>query len=198
MAIESKKSISSSINLSTSREYKLYAEKIILREFNLIKNNFINSFYSHPVTKEIAAGPKAANISGTLGGQGNLFSFIGFPSNAKPLRPIELLFKKIFINSIRVQKDGSITNIINYPKPKDVFGVTPMPWADGLSWAEGIERGITNLGFFMSLQTEQSRSGEGLQAKNKVQKSTFNTRPYISSMIRDFELSIFRLNNMTL
>ena len=45
------------------------AKKIAIKEFN-----------THPVTRELRAGPEAQNVSNTLGGRGNLFSFIGFMS----------------------------------------------------------------------------------------------------------------------
>ena len=36
----------------------------------------VDEFVNHPVTKEIEGGVTASNQSGTLGGYGNLFSFI--------------------------------------------------------------------------------------------------------------------------
>ena len=37
-----------------------------------------------------------------------------------------------------------------------------MPWAPGLSWAEGIEK-RTGLGNFLNKKTSKSRSGQGIQ-----------------------------------
>ena len=48
------------------------AEKIV--EEN--KRVMLAEFDAHPVTKEIKTGPDAQNSSKTLGGYGNLFSFI--------------------------------------------------------------------------------------------------------------------------
>ena len=42
-------------------------EKILMKEFE-----------EHTVTKEIEEGAGASNISSTLGGYGNLFTYIGF------------------------------------------------------------------------------------------------------------------------
>ena len=49
------------------------------------KNIMINEFESHPVSVEIAGGSGASNSSRTLGGYGNLFTFIGFPAGARPI-----------------------------------------------------------------------------------------------------------------
>ena len=53
------------------------------------KSRVIDAFDNHEVTKEIAAGPKASNTSGTLGGYGNLFSFIGFDAGSDPITPVK-------------------------------------------------------------------------------------------------------------
>jgi hypothetical protein len=42
------------------------------------KARLLQDLNNHPVTKEIESGETASNVSGTLGGKGNLFSFIGF------------------------------------------------------------------------------------------------------------------------
>jgi len=49
----------------------------------------ISEFLNHPITVEIKTGPYAENISGTLNGYGNLFSFIGFSDGDDPINPIE-------------------------------------------------------------------------------------------------------------
>ena len=69
------------------------------------KAQIIAEFDSHEVTKEIQAGPSASNSSNTLGGYGNLFTFIGFDSGSDPITPIRsLLAKSISIKSLRKKK----------------------------------------------------------------------------------------------
>ena len=41
-------------------------------------------FNNHPITKEIDSGNQATNLSNTLGGVGNLFTYIGFEEGSKP------------------------------------------------------------------------------------------------------------------
>ena len=58
--------------------------------FQKIKNKMIAEFLNHPVTIEIKQGINAKNISGTLGGATNLYSFIGFDDSAgDPTKSIE-------------------------------------------------------------------------------------------------------------
>ena len=164
------------------------------REFEIIKNQFIRNFNNHKVTKEIEAGPDSRNISGTLGGYGNLFSYIGFSKGDKPTESIRSLFKDIRINSINVNKFGQSNIFVMYPKAQDIFAVTPLPWADGRSWAEGVEKGLPGLGYFLNKEN-LGRSGGGIQTKNQVKQTKFENTRYISSLINEFEKDIFSLNN---
>ena len=76
-------------------------KKIVESKFNKEKEIFIEHFNAHPVTQEIEGGPDANNISGTLIGYGNLFSFIGFSENESPIHPVRnILRTMIKISSI--------------------------------------------------------------------------------------------------
>ena len=46
------------------------------------------------------------------------------------------------------------------------------------------------------LQTEGGRSGGGLQVDNKVRGGGFRNTPYISSIIKNFEKKIVKLNKL--
>jgi hypothetical protein len=191
----SKRSISKEIDLSKSKEYVNEVNKIINTEFIKIKNNFIKKFNQHPVTREIDAGPGASNISKTLSGEANLFSFIGFEKSENPTNNIRSLFSQIFINKVVVKRDGSALNVINYPTTEDYFQATPLPWAPGRSWAKGIEQGISGLGFFLKESHYKSRSGVGIQIKNKIRGIEFKPTQYLTSLIKDFEKDILILNS---
>lgn len=199
MIRNTKKLINKNIDLRKSTQYVTAARTIINNNFNKIKRDMIAEFNNHPVTREIEMGKYADNISRTLTGKGNLFTFIGFDSGSKPTQVIRnLLDDKTFINAVNVRKDGTINNVIAHPSPADIFEVTPLPWAEGRSWAEGIERGISNLGFFLNVKSEKSRSGQGIQAEHKVSDISFEPRAYITSIIRNFERKILGLNKITI
>lgn len=152
-------------------------------------------FEKHPVTKEIDQGPNASPISGVTGGYGNLYSFIGFQSSDNPTGAIKnILSEKIrfFIRSIDGRGVFKVTMII--PSMEQIFEASPMPWASGASWAEGIEKGIDNIGSYLysSNAGSSSRSGTGIQIKAE-RGGSFNTTPYISLLIKQLKNNLTRL-----
>ena len=58
-----------------SKSLKKTGDDIVLKKYEQSKENFFEEFQSHPVTQEIQDGPTASNVSSTLNGIGNLFSF---------------------------------------------------------------------------------------------------------------------------
>ena len=80
-------------------------DKVVRSEiFNIVnpkieesKQKLIQNFISHPVSSEISSGPNSSNISGTLGGYGNLFSFIGFNSGDDPVNKWVSFLKKLIL-----------------------------------------------------------------------------------------------------
>ena len=74
----------------TQRAIKTRIKKVFERE----KTEFIQDFLEHPVTKEIQGGAMASNISNTLEGYGNLFTFIGFSETDEPIdQVLDMLIK---------------------------------------------------------------------------------------------------------
>ena len=190
------KKINSLIDLRKSPEYIIQVKKIVRIEFERIKDKLINNFERHKITQEIDAGSNASNTSGTLGGYGNLFAYIGFEESTKPTEPIRELLNGIFIQSTVFDKNGGSIVYVNYPTARDIFNVTPLPWADGRSWAEGIEKGLAGFGFFLSTESSVSRSGGGIQTKKQNKKGKFKNTNYISSLIKEFERDIIKLNGL--
>ena len=162
-------------------------EKEARKKFNQIKSEMIEEFLVNPVTQEILQGPKGANISGSLGGTSNLFAFIGFNEGEEPIAPILELLRNVSFE-YSGQSSGTKLGIkfkVNLPTSEEIFAITPLPWATGRSWAEGIERGLSGLGFL--LKKNQGRSGAAVQRRVKVRAGRFQNRPYISSFIRKYK-----------
>ena len=163
-------------------------EKEAKRKFKRIKAEMIKEFLSHPVTQEIMEGPSAPNISGTLGGVSNLFAFIGFDAGNQPVAPIleRLEAVNIIYNKEYKEKGIGVSFNVFLPTAEDIFAITPLPWATGRSWAEGIERGISGLGYLV--KKSGGRSGAAVQSRvNKVRGGGFQNTPYISSFIKRYK-----------
>ena len=162
-------------------------EKDINKKFKDLKNEMIKEFLTDPVTIELLEGAGASNVSGTLGGISNLFALIGFNSGEQPVSPILQLLEGtqiIYKQEIR-QRGIGVEFEVSLPTAEDIFMVTPLPWASGRSWAEGIERGLSGLGYL--LRKSDGRSGAAIQSRvKKVRSGRFQNRPYISSLIKRY------------
>ncbi len=169
------------------KELRKDFEKEIKDKFKKIKNELIKEFLSDPVTIEILQGARGSNISGTLGGVSNLFAFIGFDSGEQPISPILQSLENIQITyNKEIRKRGiGVEFDVSIPTAQDIFAITPLPWASGRSWAEGIERGLSGLGYL--LRKDGGRSGAAVQSRvNKIRSGRFQNRPYISALIKKY------------
>lgn len=167
-------------------------EPRLVKRFNEIKEDMLDSFNFHPVTKEIEMGASAENISGTIKGEGNLFSFIGFSSGDNP---VEIIRKRLENTNITIKfRSAEVFEIfVNSPDRQEIFRISPLPWASGRSWVKGIEQGMSGLGRFLYGNYPSSRSGAGVQVKSNIKKVTFKNVSYISSILRKFENDVRRL-----
>ena len=161
--------------------------KPLKKKFEELKQQMIREFNMHPVTREILGGPGAPNTSGTLKGYGNLFTFIGFEKGSQPIAPIVKLLSQTHLNVSRLTTRGTISVDITLPSREDIFAVTPMPWATGLSWAKRIEIGIAGYGEYINTASAKSRSSQGIQTKNDIRAGGFSNEPYISSFIKKWQ-----------
>jgi len=185
-------------DLQKDKDFANIKKNAIEKEFNKIKNDILEEFNNHPITREIEMGINALNISGTLNNVTNLYSFIGFDEGTDPISPIRNLIEK---SSFRITTGGeSLSSVVVFeiPTAKNIFAVTPMPWATGRSWAKGIETGISGLGYYLKKQ-KNSRSGLGVQSQNKVRANiSFKNTKYISNLINKFEKELKNLNKLNI
>jgi hypothetical protein len=162
---------------------KAEAEKVLSQQ----KEILINEFNNHPVTQEIEAGPEASNSSGTLGGKGNLFSFIGFDDADTPVAPVKELLNKITLGSIKKNTAAGILQFkVNMPSEEEFEAISKMPWENGRSWLFEIERAISGLGNYIYGQFKNSRSGTGYEVSSPIDTKTFSPVPYFKTMLEKF------------
>jgi|GEM_PF-472944 len=161
------------------------------------RKDLLSEFNAHPITIELMSGPRASNTSGTLGGYGNLFSFIGFSGGDDPTGVIRKIFtSKIKFKVRRQNEKGRYQVTFFIPDAEEIYNLTPIPWLSGKSWAKSMESGLTNLGQFLysSSGFGSSKSGTGIQVKNRSSGVTFSSTPYISKLIKDFKARLLRLD----
>lgn len=171
----------------------LQTQALMNSAFLSIKAEMIAEFLQHPVTRELQAGVDSPNISGTLGGITNLFSFIGFESSDDPIDPILDRLELINIRFAGFKSKGMMY-AVDMPTAREIFEITPLPWANGRSWAKGIESGLSGLGYYLKKESSKSRSGLGIQSSKKVRKGVkFKNTQYISALIKKYEIKFKRI-----
>ena len=165
----------------------------LVRAAREVESILMKEFDAHPVTKEIKGGSGASNISGTLGGYGNLFTYIGFNDSDNP---IEIL-RALLSNSINVKilppksKQMIQEAIISLPTKAEIEASTPLPWAAGRSWSKGIEEGISGLGQYLNKQSgDHGRSSGGVQSDGKIRSSGFSGVDYLSGILKSLLINV--------
>ena len=175
--------------LTKTKAFKDATRKVAKEKFERAKKNLINDFDSHPVTQEIESGEESENISGTLGGYGNLYTFIGFYKQEDPIQKVrEAISKytKISRGRFKSTRNKAIAEFdIKVPTTEELASVTPMPWEGG-SWLRSIERGISGFGYYMYKRWREARSGFGAQIDNQVRAGGYRPIKYYSSLVRMF------------
>jgi hypothetical protein len=166
--------------------------KILSKEIDEMIKEMVKNFLSLGVTKEILGGPMAQNTSGTLGGYGNLFSFIGFPEGSRPIDPIVGLLQQTSYRFTNLTPRGTMEITITLPSTADIFRATPLPWAPGISWAQRIEVGLSGLGMYMD--KPKGRSGGGVQASKKIRTGRFSNSPYISAFLKEWQSKFLKID----
>ena len=94
-------------------------------------------------------------------------------------------------------KTGEKIFIVDNPNIKELGAVTPMPWASGRSWVEGVERGMSGLGRYLDTKSVYSRSGGGIQSKHIVKGGAFTGVTYLTNggILDEFAQKLTKLSS---
>jgi hypothetical protein len=181
-----KQEVSSSYKEALKREAVIFAQEI-LKE-NLDK--YISDIQDHLVSKEIDSGPDGENVSSTLDGKENLFAFIGFDAGDKPVDDLTNLIKdNTFLDkkSTFDTKTFELKFNVFTPSLDEIKNATPLPFERGRSWVKGVEDGISGFGYYVyGLLFPNSRSGRGIQSKNKVRVTAYKPVKYMTELYSKF------------
>lgn len=165
------------------------AEKRFRKEFEDLKARMITDFYKHPVTTELLTNRSGPDTSGS-NIPVSLFGYIGFVEGTDPITPIvDYLINHTTFRYVRYQPLFKHVFEIDIPEAEDIFAITPMPWADGRSWVQGIELGISGVGY--TLHSNKGRSGEAIQAQKQIRSGRFRNQAYLSSLLKEY-LKLFK------
>ncbi len=163
------------------------------------KQEMIEAFVDHPVSRELEAGPDAQ--SSLFLGKGNLFAFFGFNRGDDPVGEVKgILEQNTKIKSVtrKNNSDGKYTveARVVVPTYDELKEQTPLPWTTR-SWLESVERGLLGLNNFIFGKFKQgprplSASGTGLETKNAVRSDDFTGigNTFISQILRNFKDAI--------
>jgi hypothetical protein len=159
--------------------------------FDRRKKRLLGDFKNHPVSREIEAGPSSSNFSGTLGGYGNLYSFIGFPGGNPVAEVYNLLQDSIRLRKTPVVRVAGSRMYFTFkgtvPDKRELEATAPMPWEPG-SWLFRIETGISGLGSYLyGKMYAGSRSGTGIQSRKAARSGAFTPVPYMSTLLANFK-----------
>lgn len=178
-----KEEISRAQSKSLEKEAGVIADKILEEK----KREYIFNIKEHPVSKEISDGIDSPNISNTLKGEGNLYTFIGFDNGDKPIEDlIDVIEKNTKIKQVS-SRDGVFNFQVYSPSIDELTSYTPMPFEGGNSWLKGIEKGISGFSNYLyGLLFPTSRSGRAIQSKNKIRRTSYKPTKYFSSLYKNF------------
>ena len=181
-----KQEIASSYEAVLKKEAVIFAQEILKENLD----QYINEIQDHPVSKELDSGPDGENVSNTLNGKENLFAFIGFDSEDKPVDDLTALIKEnTFLdkNSTFNKKSFQLKFNVFTPSLDEIKSQTPLPFERGRSWVKGVEDGISGFGYYVyGLVFPTSRSGRGIQSKNKVRAAAYKPVKYMTELYTKF------------
>jgi len=179
--------------LHLTTQWKKTVRSRVERSMASVRNKFIKAVLSHPISKEISLGPDGYNLSGTLLGYSNLFGFIGFYDNERPIKILKAILMEYEIKII--SRKGFTTVKIIVPTKDEIHDATPLPWARGRSWVKAMETGLAGFGMYITSDSAKSRSGEGIQTKRKIRSSKFLNTSYLSPLLQEYYKNIKNLED---
>jgi len=168
---------------------KLLVSKFANTIFLRAKNSLLKNFDEHPITEELKEGPSGSNISGTLGGYGNLFAFLGFFDTQQPTEELELLLRNITLRK-STRKGNTVYFTASVPSQNTIESVTQLNWGEGKSWVYAVETGEfdgeADLNHFIYKSFENGRSQQGVQVEGIYREENFMPRPYLTQILNNF------------
>jgi len=183
-----------SFDLSSIKDQALQQAQ---EEMSKIKQELLEDYNDHPVTRELEAGADSENISQTLNGIGNLTTYIGFQEGSNPTEPV-----RDKLNTVTLNPKGKVSNSdsnlsfefdVIAPSIEEIEAVGSLPFEQGNSWIRGIENGISGFGAYIyGRMFKNSRSGKGLQGRRTFRQGNFRPVSYMNEIMTKFYAKVKR------
>jgi hypothetical protein len=173
--------------------------KLAELDFETKKEQFLDAFDTHPVTKELEGGPTAmSSIPAIAEAEGNLFSFLGFYKGEKPAAELRsYLDKSIRLQRGRTEIKGNkiiYTSKVVFPTVEEVDQEMarrlPLDWVSR-AFTQLISKGIPGLPNFLFRESppfkspKPSRSSTAIQTKGTALRGgSFGGVPYIGDLLK--------------
>lgn len=165
--------ISTKINsVLSSKKFAGLARNAANTKFVFAKNNMLEEFESHEITKEIRAGAEAESQFLL---RGNITSFIGLEDGNQSIAELRNILEtrtKMLITPDIIRNKNGITYAFKIKQPtlQEIYDETVSPWATK-SWVAQIQDGLSNFIYYLYSKSgrfaQWSRSGTGLQSNYK-------------------------------
>lgn len=137
------------------------------KDFNDAKSYILSAVESHEVSREL----RDKNVPSRFlnSSSSTLFGFMGFEEGSDPVGDLVAYLEENITQKIQV-RIGDLTLLSSVSLPsKSKMAKEPslqLPWLNGISWPDALERGIPNFSSFIG-KPNQGRSALGIQAKVK-------------------------------
>lgn len=165
---------------------KITPEQVALAKlfFEGVKAEVIKAILESPVSQELINHTAPSPILYT---KGSLFGFLGLIEGQEPVQDVINIVEATMSHKLsRRLIRGGVKVTIKVPDLRD-FRTNDLilPWEGGYSVLDAIEKGLSGLGSYIAAKNlAYSRSGDGIQVKQKVRESEFRGVPWISPILK--------------
>lgn len=177
--------------------FKLFAQESFDR-LSQFKQDILQDVIQHRVSIELETIPVPSPILGAS--HGSLFGFLGFSADQNPVQDlIDYLDRVMEVKKSRASlynRLGGTYAKLFLPDKKDMrkeeslqIKASPSAHADGRSWPEWIEEGMSGLDKYIG-RSPYGRSTEGIQSKGIARNADFNGVPYLTEIFAKFRKKV--------
>lgn len=185
----------------SDRTVRPQIEKMVKLDFKVKKEEFLDYFDASPVTQEIAEGPDAfSRIPSVAASEGNLFSFLGFFAEQKPI----IALRKYLKDNVKLgqTRRGTLSGDrmtfstpVELPTADEVDMAMATDPQSSLEWTNRsftslLANGIPGLPKYLFDLTRAnkgsfaaSRSGPAIQTKNNLRSGSTGPINYVGDVL---------------